>query len=357
MTQHSRRGLDKVGTVIITAWNDVPPESTLRTLLTGTASLLTSQFRLTYAMILSLLRVSDLSVEDMIKRSFSEFHAQRALQQQNLSAQLRQLESHLESLCLDNISEQSRDFFTSYRQLRGVSGALFRMIFNRGWANRLQSVFSKGRIVWIHSTLLSSPCLAIVLPEVVEQEKPCIVPDGTSELALANARLREEHLKTAFTPAPNQTAVAQDLRVLIILPEENSDSPVEYTDDTIPSAGTCEGLLDGKHFKIMKAPYSNVLCAIEEKFGVDGAISHALERLEELRKLPQNVIDIAKSMQLADFEAQNYSQVIKTKGMLLLGPTLISTDQKEFSLLWEAEELKTKVITVLNFLLQISSHS
>ena len=40
---------------------------------------LQSQFRLTYNMILNLLRVEDMSVEGMIKRSFSEFATQRAL--------------------------------------------------------------------------------------------------------------------------------------------------------------------------------------------------------------------------------------------------------------------------------------
>ena len=39
--------------------------------------LLQSQFRLTYTMILNLLRVEALRVEDMMKRSFSEFHNQK----------------------------------------------------------------------------------------------------------------------------------------------------------------------------------------------------------------------------------------------------------------------------------------
>ena len=41
--------------------------------------MLRSQFRLTYNMILNLLRVEEMSVESMIKRSFSEFATQRAL--------------------------------------------------------------------------------------------------------------------------------------------------------------------------------------------------------------------------------------------------------------------------------------
>ena len=73
-----RRGLDPVGTVIIAAWDDLPEETDIRRLLTGAATKLESQFRLTYSMILNLLRVEDLKVEDMLKRSFAEFHSQRA---------------------------------------------------------------------------------------------------------------------------------------------------------------------------------------------------------------------------------------------------------------------------------------
>ena len=55
-----RRGLDPVGTVIIACREDVPEEGEVRTLLTGRATRLESQFRLTYTMILNLLRVEDL---------------------------------------------------------------------------------------------------------------------------------------------------------------------------------------------------------------------------------------------------------------------------------------------------------
>mmetsp|Transcript_23886 Transcript_23886/g.68608 ORF Transcript_23886/g.68608 Transcript_23886/m.68608 type:complete len:1498 (-) Transcript_23886:33-4526(-) len=75
-----RRGLDKVGTVILCCFGDEPPpQLTLRNMLTGSSTKLESQFRLTYNMILNLLRTEELSVEGMIKRSFSEFATQRAL--------------------------------------------------------------------------------------------------------------------------------------------------------------------------------------------------------------------------------------------------------------------------------------
>lgn len=73
-----RRGLDSVGTVVIACWDTIMPEIDLRKMLTGSATRLESQFRLTYSMILNLLRVEDLKVEDMLRRSFAEFHAQRS---------------------------------------------------------------------------------------------------------------------------------------------------------------------------------------------------------------------------------------------------------------------------------------
>ena len=73
-----RRGLDTVGTVILAAWENFPQELELRQLLSGQATRLQSQFRLTYGMILNLMRVEDLRVEDMLARSFAEFHAQRS---------------------------------------------------------------------------------------------------------------------------------------------------------------------------------------------------------------------------------------------------------------------------------------
>ncbi|KAG6851342.1 hypothetical protein H0H93_005740 [Arthromyces matolae] len=77
-----RRGLDPTGTVIIVANDSLPEQTTLHTMMLGTPGKLSSQFRLTYNMILNLLRVEALKVEEMIKRSFSENASQRLLPDQ-----------------------------------------------------------------------------------------------------------------------------------------------------------------------------------------------------------------------------------------------------------------------------------
>ncbi len=76
-----RRGLDPVGSVIIVApgGGEAPPVTELRQMILGDPSKLRSQFRLTYNMILNLLRVEALKIEEMIKRSFSEHATQQLL--------------------------------------------------------------------------------------------------------------------------------------------------------------------------------------------------------------------------------------------------------------------------------------
>ena len=64
-----RRGLDDVGVVVVPCFaGEIVPSEVLKQMLTGKASRLQSQFRLTYAMILNLIRLEDMNVEDMMRR-------------------------------------------------------------------------------------------------------------------------------------------------------------------------------------------------------------------------------------------------------------------------------------------------
>lgn len=97
-----RRGLDKVGSVIIVppGGDDVPPVADLRNMLLGEPSKLRSQFRLTYNMILNLLRVEALKIEEMIKRSFSEHATQQLLPEHEKDVKLAQAD-------LDKVKRES----------------------------------------------------------------------------------------------------------------------------------------------------------------------------------------------------------------------------------------------------------
>jgi antiviral helicase SKI2 len=85
-----RRGLDNVGYVIVVASgrDEAPPAAGLKKMILGDPTKLRSQFRLTYNMILNLLRVEALKIEEMIKRSFSENATQALLPEHEKQVQL-----------------------------------------------------------------------------------------------------------------------------------------------------------------------------------------------------------------------------------------------------------------------------
>ncbi|KAF2232519.1 antiviral helicase [Viridothelium virens] len=85
-----RRGLDPVGSVIIVTpgADEAPPVARLRQMILGDPTKLRSQFRLTYNMILNLLRVEALKIEEMIKRSFSENATQALLPEHEKAVKL-----------------------------------------------------------------------------------------------------------------------------------------------------------------------------------------------------------------------------------------------------------------------------
>lgn len=57
---------------MVMCWDDIPEEGDLKRLLTGKPTKLESQFRLTYSMILNLLRVEDLKVSQLIGSGATE---------------------------------------------------------------------------------------------------------------------------------------------------------------------------------------------------------------------------------------------------------------------------------------------
>lgn len=89
-----RRGLDPIGSVIIVATGseEAPPAAILKRMILGDPTKLRSQFRLTYNMILNLLRVEALKIEEMIKRSFSENATQALLPEQEKQVKLSEVD-------------------------------------------------------------------------------------------------------------------------------------------------------------------------------------------------------------------------------------------------------------------------
>lgn len=168
-----RRGLDDVGTVILCAFgSEPPPMPMLRNMLTGQSTRLSSKFRLTYNMILNLLRVEEMSVEGMIKRSFSEFATQRALTANEypklLARGTHTLEKLEESFQLEKDSrigaEDLEEYFDICSQLQSVNSEIlnYAMEATNGTG---EGILPPGRIILVTSArqhgLVRAPALVL----------------------------------------------------------------------------------------------------------------------------------------------------------------------------------------------------
>lgn len=119
-----RRGLDPVGSVIIVppgSMDEAPPVVDLQKMILDPPSKLRSQFRLTYNMILNLLRVEALKIEEMIKRSFSEHATQQLLPEHEKAvkiseADLAKVKREACNIC-DESLEQCHQASMNYKQL------------------------------------------------------------------------------------------------------------------------------------------------------------------------------------------------------------------------------------------------
>ncbi|KAH9503400.1 Helicase SKI2W [Bulinus truncatus] len=88
-----RRGMDTVGSIVILCKIETPNQQELHRMVLGKPTNLESRFRLSYLMILQLLRVEQLQVQDMMKRSFSTFTDKK-----EASEMLEQIKSQLSNL-------------------------------------------------------------------------------------------------------------------------------------------------------------------------------------------------------------------------------------------------------------------
>ncbi|GMK53589.1 hypothetical protein CspeluHIS016_0101750 [Cutaneotrichosporon spelunceum] len=164
-----RRGLDTTGTVIILSGGDeLPGMKELQEMMLGVPNRLTSQFRLTYNMILNLLRVEALKVEEMIKRSFSENAAQKlAPEQQKQVEQTEKILAKLPNVECDVCSADISAFYDLSSEVVRVNAQIVRQA---AWAPGKQ--FSPGRIVLLRDGHYPGN-LAVIL-----RKAPSFMQDG-----------------------------------------------------------------------------------------------------------------------------------------------------------------------------------
>ncbi|KAG1701720.1 Helicase SKI2W [Nymphon striatum] len=157
-----RRGHDTTGTVIILCKVDVPEKSDLHKMMLGKPTRLESRFRITYSMILNLLRVRQLKVVDMMKRSFNESGAQRNQPniQEKLNSKLEELKNYRSvecGICKDDLKE----FY-------GTCLKYFELnhnIWTKGLAPypSLNKILCPGRVIVIYSTYVNEAKILLAM--------------------------------------------------------------------------------------------------------------------------------------------------------------------------------------------------
>ncbi|XP_042402633.1 DExH-box ATP-dependent RNA helicase DExH11-like isoform X2 [Zingiber officinale] len=166
-----RRGLDNIGTVVIMCRDEIPEESDLKQVMVGRPTRLESQFRLTYTMILHLLRVEELKVEDMLKRSFAEFHAQKNLPEKErlLLQKLRQSTKKIDCIkgepTIEAYYEMASEAETYRRQIMEAILLL----------QSTQQLLSPGRLVIVKQLPAEDHLLGVVLKTPAAANKQYII--------------------------------------------------------------------------------------------------------------------------------------------------------------------------------------
>ncbi|XP_023241330.1 helicase SKI2W-like [Centruroides sculpturatus] len=151
-----RRGKDSEGTVIIMCKADIPETSVLYKMMLGKPTKLESKFRLTYSMILNLLKVhnENLRVEDMMKRSFREAFSQRNVKEdEKVLKELIETFTHLEKLECEICQFDIKQYCKMVQDFYNSKTNLLKKIFNSQFGLKL---FSQGRLLTVKTSYHSN---------------------------------------------------------------------------------------------------------------------------------------------------------------------------------------------------------
>ncbi|KAF8821070.1 DEAD/DEAH box helicase domain-containing protein [Cardiosporidium cionae] len=183
-----RRGLDVFGNVYIFCSNVPPDQKDLTLMMISRSTPLLSQFRVTFVMILQLIKSSAVRIEDMMRKSFRE--SSRLLKQDVAERNYKRLQKKHANMrpinCIlgDPTIEEYVEIEMQSREI----------------ANELHSprIFCAGRVIIIHSIpSLKASCVAIILStDETSKRQPNAEPSFTC-LVLISSSLPEEFLSEA----------------------------------------------------------------------------------------------------------------------------------------------------------------
>ncbi|XP_073149215.1 DExH-box ATP-dependent RNA helicase DExH11 isoform X2 [Henckelia pumila] len=301
-----RRGLDKIGTVVVMCRDDIPEEKDLKHVLVGSATRLESQFRLTYIMILHLLRVEELKVEDMLKRSFAEFHTQKNLpeKQQLLMRKLAQPTKIIE--CIKG-EPGIEDYYELYSEAERYGNHIAEAVMQ---SPASQQHLTPGRVVLVKSQLAQDHLLGVVIKAPSANYKQYIVLVLTPELPLG-------------FQTPSSSGAKEQVDFQILVPKSKRGLGDDYYSSASSRKGSGvvnlklphHGLTAGVNYEVRGVENNEILSICSRKIIIDqvglledvsvGAYSKAVQQLLTLKsdgnKYPP-ALDPVKDLKLKDLD-------------------------------------------------------
>lgn len=254
-----RRGKDLTGTVIILCPDGVLTDATLRQVILGQPTKLTSQFRLTYQMILSLLRIESLRVEEMLKRSFSEDRNQKAAPEQ--AAALEKDQKMLEGLEQLNCPICSVDldaYYSTCRDIREKSRKLYKELLS-GTQRLANKILSIGTVLVVD--LPETPAAPAVFLKILKDSANILVavPDFYIKTGNQSMWYPPWHV-TRTTPRD----VSKTMKIVTVSPQDLVK--ITAVKLKIPADSlTLSGQLNLKDVPGILAEFSSVVTGVSEE--------------------------------------------------------------------------------------------
>ncbi|KAK8853069.1 hypothetical protein IAR55_003770 [Kwoniella newhampshirensis] len=322
-----RRGLDTTGTVIILSGEELPSQIELTEMMLGTPNRLSSQFRLTYNMILNLLRVEALRVEEMIKRSFSENATQKmAPEQQRQIAHTEKVLARLPKVACDICNTDIDAFYDLSMEAVRVNTSLIK---RAAWAPQASKIYVPGRVVILRNGHYSGN-LAVVL-----RSAPNLVVDGGKSDAKA--------WRVLALVTPGQKSKKEDVKLADVpprwppvLPKGSFPNPTWElaTVDTNSVSFVVNRILKADHTGIVDKKAKESI----EKTLHDLAVLH--EELSTLSELPE--VDWSR-LRAIDFQESIRQRALLVDRLAKLGCQLCADFSDHYATLHEIKQVEASL--------------
>lgn len=306
-----RRGLDKIGTVIVMCRDEIPGESDLKNVIVGSATKLASQFRLTYIMILHLLRVEELKVEDMLKRSFAEFHAQKKLPE-NQQLLMRKIAQPVKSIECIKGEPAIEEYYEMHLEAEKLHEQISETVMPSSVA---QQHLTPGRVVVVKSQSAQDHLLGAVVRAVTGKKQYIVLllkPNSPSatQVSPSSKNIGDEK---AVNFAPGSFLVPKSKRAFddeyfSVSTSRKGSGNIKIT---FPHCGTAAGMT----YEVSEVDVKEFLCICNCKIKIDqvrlleecstGAYSNTVQQLLNLKsdglKYPP-ALDPVKDLKLRDMD-------------------------------------------------------